>query len=160
MLPIAPRTVRSSGTTGGLPVPSLRQPGMPLAWLLGMLAWCGGCGEWSAPQPPAAEVAAAFLEAVRQGQVAAAWQETSPDFKSAMGQDRMKAYVKSQPVLRESSRLILEDTVKVQGRPYQRCLFTPASEKKQVEVLLRAERSGVWKVERLAVEDRSSEPAG
>lgn len=120
--------------------------------LLGMLVSCEGCGR-GVTQPQAADVATAFLEAIRQGQVTEAWQETSTDFKSAMGHDRIKVFVKSQPVLRESSTLFSEGTVEVQGRPYHRCLFTPASGRKQVVVLLRAERAGDWKVERLLVED-------
>jgi hypothetical protein len=121
--------------------------------LFGTFVSGGGCGGRGGPEMRAAEVATAFLEAIRQGQVAAAWQETATDFKSAMGQDRMKAYVKSESVLRESMTLISEGTVELQGRPYHRCVFTPASGKKQVVVLLRAERAGDWKVERLLVED-------
>jgi hypothetical protein len=121
--------------------------------LLGVFTSGGGCGTQGGSEMRAAEVATAFLKTIRQGEVAAAWQETSTDFKSAMGRDRMKAYVKSESVLRESMTLISESTVELQGRPYHRCVFTPASGKKQVVVLLRAERAGDWKVERLLVED-------
>jgi hypothetical protein len=142
--------VTASGRGGGCVVSPCM---VSLLLLPGVFTAGGGCGGRGGPEMRTAAVATAFLEAIRQGQVAAAWQETSTDFKSAMGQDRMKAYVKSQPVLRESMTLISEGTVELQGRPYHRCVFTPASGTQQVVVLLRAERAGDWQVERVLVED-------
>ncbi len=129
-----------------------RRFALGLVVLAGASTW-SGCGG-SAPDPDASrEIAAKFLEEIRAGRVAAAWEGTSTEFKSLLGREGLVAYVRAHPTLKEKAPadFVSFNTAERNGIPLGECAFRTSSRKSAVKVLL-ARADGAWKIERLTVE--------
>lgn len=117
-----------------------------------------GCGRTgSAVDGATRAIAVRFLDELRAGNLEPAWQSSSTEFKSLMGIENLRDYVKAHPALKvpaeyADSRTIDRDgrtlaeyrfhaTARVRGKP------VPAT----IKVLLASGDDG-WKVEQLAVE--------
>lgn len=115
------------------------------------LVLLAGCG--SPPTLPDAEgrqIAEAFLADIRGGQADAAWADTGTDFKSYMGRDAFRAFVKATPALRGPAEFGDCKMTEVNGLRVAECTFKP-----KAGGLIRVDLSpadGRWRVERLAVE--------
>jgi len=124
-------------------------------------AGCGGTGGAAVDDAQAA--AERFLDELRAGRVAPAWEGASSEFKSLMGVESLRDYVKAHPALKADARF--EEARPVGGGASTECVFhatAPATARTRgkpaqaaspatIRVLL-ARGDGGWKVERLAVD--------
>jgi hypothetical protein len=120
-----------------------------------VLAFSSGCGGPSSPDDTEARaVVERFLEQVRGGQVDAAWESTTSDFKSDEGRDSFRKYVKSRPVLSQPLEIVELKRVEVHGLTRWEAILHPPADSKSpatVRTMIAAE-GDAWKVERLVVE--------
>lgn len=114
------------------------------------LASLVGCGS-SAPPDNGVDVATAFLADIRDGKVDSAWESTTAEFKSFMGKERLRIFVRQHPVLKKPAKSAGAQVVSVQGLSRNECTFRPESGTENIKVLLAVE-DGTWRVERLNVE--------
>jgi hypothetical protein len=107
------------------------------------------------PQDLGRKVADPFLEKLRDGDTASAWDSTTAEFKSNQGRENFLRYVSSHPLLQEPLEFYAFNQVSVNKLPCGECLYgrqgSPGSGPK-VHVLL-AKELGTWKVERLMVDE-------
>lgn len=87
-----------------------------LSWsglaLVAAAALGAGCGRTSPAQVDAGqEVAATFLEELRAGRVAPAWQGTTVEFKSLMGSDALRDYVRAHPAFQARAEFVASESV-------------------------------------------------
>ena len=128
-----------------------------LGWII--YHWVGGS---SAPTPEkAVSIAEPFLSEIRNGQVDAAWESTGAEFKSLMGKEEFKKFVKEQPILKDQLQLGNVQQVTINKMQCLQCAFhKPSAEgnklenKLKVRVLIAQEPSGPWKVGRLIVDPK------
>ncbi len=141
--------------TGGLRLVSAN-PRWSRASVLGLLlavAALAGCGRSSA-QPSTEEATAVgtlFLERIRHGSAAEAWQSTTAEFKSALGQDRFVRYVADRPVLGQPLTFRDAQTVVINEQPRVECAFRHAETGAVVKLLIGREHD-TWRVDRLTIE--------
>ncbi len=109
---------------------------MALLLLLGVVAWL--IRPASTPQPGAEgkEIALAFLEQVRQGKTADAWNDSSAEFKSYMGKDTLRDLAKKTPALREKLDFVSMETTRVNGLDRKIFAFRAPKSLKQIKVTL------------------------
>jgi hypothetical protein len=115
-------------------------------------AWSvSGCG--SSANPDEAHLAAdAFLTQIRAGDVDQAWEATSSEFKSYMGRDRLRHFVRTASALKEPATLQRCQPAELDtGLVLVECVYVPEKSDKTIRVLL-DDHGGVWTVERLYVE--------
>jgi hypothetical protein len=122
------------------------------AFLLLALAGCGGAG--SAGGEGGREAAVQFLDDLRAGRVEPAWQATSTEFKSLMGHESLRDYVKAHPALKGPAEY-------AESRPIEgaltECRFRATTKTKgksvpaTIKVLVGPTGEG-WRVEKLSVE--------
>lgn len=97
-------------------------------------------------------IAEAFLTDVRTGRIDridAAWDGTTPEFKSNQGREQFRKYVKTQKRLAETAQFQSAQMSEANGVRVAECLFlTPQG---PVRVLL-ARDENKWKVERILVD--------
>ena len=121
-----------------------------------MLAFAAGCGGSSTPDDTAARtVIEQFHEQIRSGDVDAAWESTTADFKSDEGRDAFRRFVKSRPVLGQPLEFTELKQVEVNGLTRWEATLRPAADQKSSTTVVKtmiAEEAGVWKVERLIEE--------
>ncbi|HVJ66689.1 MAG TPA: hypothetical protein VM510_01825 [Caulifigura sp.] len=105
-----------------------------------------GCGP-DAPEPDASRaVAAKFLEEIRAGKGADAWQSTTAEFKSASGKESFLRDVGADKSLKAAVSFVSQQSVRVQGQDRPELLFrTPNGT--EIRIVLGLE-AGVWKVDR------------
>src|SRR3954447_18738370 len=117
------------------------------------LAFIGGPGcSRTAPEADAGrEIASAFLDEIRQGRVDAAWAGTTAEFKSMLGLEGLRAFVRKNRALREPAEFVTFAPVERNGLSLAEYSFRTAKAKKPVKVILALE-DGAWKVERLSLE--------
>ena len=125
------------------------------AMLLGSLGGCGGSGG-SVPPEEGQGLAVRFLDELRAGRVEAAWRDlTTTEFKSILGQDGLRTFVRTHPALRGPAEFAELADVERNGLPMSECTFQSTAPKppkeKSIRVLL-AREEGNWKVEKLIVE--------
>lgn len=126
-----------------------------LAALGGGLVLLGVIGWWAFGRggvPPLADDAArtiadAFLADVRGGKADAAWAGTSAEFKSLMGRDAFRAFVKSKKALKAPAEFERSERVERDGLHLVECHYRTQGGG-AVKVIL-APEAGAWKVERL-----------
>jgi hypothetical protein len=132
------------------------RPGIPAALLALSIAACGRPADESASEG-GRQAAARFLDELRAGRLAPAWQDTSAEFKSLMGLENLRDYVKTHPVLKAPAEHVETRTVDRDGRKLTESVFRATTRVRgkarsaTIRVLLTAEGDG-WKVEHLAVE--------
>ncbi len=115
------------------------------------LPGCSASGG-SAPDPEAGRaVATAFLDEIRGGKVDDAWKGTSAEFKSMLGLEGLRSFVKKNAEAREPSEFIACVPKPANGLPLAECSFRSPKRNKTLKVLLGKEE-GTWKVERFAIE--------
>jgi len=126
-------------------------------WAISALPiFAAGCGRAAPPDDQEARaVVEKFLEQVRTGQVDAAWESTTADFKSDEGRDAFRRFVKSRPVLSKPLEFAELKQVEVHGLTRWEAELRPAADPKTPPAVVKtmiAEEAGVWKVERIVVE--------
>jgi hypothetical protein len=114
---------------------------------------CGG-GGGPAPQDEGRAAAEPFLENIRNDRVDAAWESTSAEFKSDMGRENFRRFVKGHPALKQPLDFAAYEANKTNGLTFGAFDFkTPESAPKPAKVrILVARENDQWKVERLIVE--------
>ena len=114
------------------------------------------------PADNGVSIAQPFLAEIRNGQLDTAWESTSAEFKSLMGKEEFKKFVKEQPILKDSLELGTVQQVTINKSQCLQCAFhkqaatggNKLENKLKVRVLIAQERSGPWKVERLIVDTK------
>ena len=129
--------------------------GIVLVAALGAIAY-QFLGKSSSPPPDnGVSIAEPFLVSIRNGQVDAAWDSTSAEFKSLQGKEEFKKFVKEHPVLKEPLGLETFQNVTISKKTCLQCNFHKESApgaKPKVRVFIAQDVGGAWKVERLLVE--------
>ncbi|RUL84926.1 hypothetical protein [Tautonia sociabilis] len=118
----------------------------------------GGCvGPGGEGDEGARTAATEFLDEVRAGRLEAAWQGTSAEFKSLMGLENLRDFVRAHPVLGEPAEYAETRALDRGGLDLAECVFlAPAFPKgaaggSTITVLV-AEGDEGWAVERLTVD--------
>lgn len=123
------------------------------AWIALVSVSCllSGCG--SGPQPDEAEVIAeGFLAQISAGNVDEAWEATSSEFKSFMGRDRLRNFVRGAPSLKQPVTLVrCQPKALETGLELIECVYSPEKGDKTIRILLDSQQ-GKWVVERLYVD--------
>jgi len=120
-----------------------------------LLAVAAGCGASTPDDTAARTVIEQFHEQIRTGDVDAAWESTTADFKSDEGRDAFKRFVKSRPVLSQPLEFAELKQVEVNGLTRWESTLRPAAGQESSPAVVKtmiAEEAGEWKVERLLVE--------
>ncbi len=140
------------------PTDSIGIPWLPiLGGCVGFILLVGLGLWWMAPpvtpQPDVAgkEVAFAFLDLLRQGKSAEAWQGSSAEFKSFMGRENLSAWAKKTPALREKPEFISMEKTNLNGLDRSVFTFRTPKTMKKIQITL-APELGTFRVEHLAVE--------
>lgn len=129
-----------------------RRAALAMLLTLGLLPGCSGAGGGSAPAPDAGRaVAQTFLDQIRNGQVDAAWDATTAEFKSMLGKEGLRSYVKKNPEARAPAEFVACTPRPANGLPLAEATFRPAKGTKTLKVLLGKEGAD-WKVERFTIE--------
>lgn len=120
-----------------------------LAAVLGLLfVWWAG--ETAPTEDQGRQVAGQFMEQIRTGDLDAAWESTTSDFKSDLGRDAFRGFVAARPPLREAAEYVGSEEVSVHGLTRWRYNFRLASPlpsgSSDVGVLITRD-SDVWRVE-------------
>lgn len=126
-----------------------------LALLSSALTNVAGCSPFGSAAPAAADgrgIADAFLKEIRDGRVEAAWRSTSAEFKSMLGLEGLKTFVKKHPVTQKSAEFERYEAVDRNGLSMAECSYRSATPPARLKVLLASEPDGTWKVERFSVE--------
>lgn len=123
--------------------------GLLLAAVLGLLIAWGG-GETAPTEDQGLEVAGQFLEQIRTGNLDAAWESTTSDFKSDLGRDAFRGLVAARPSLQAPAEYVGSEEVAVHGLTRWRYNFRLASPlpsgSSDVGVLITRD-ADVWRVE-------------
>ena len=118
-----------------------------------LLAGCGG------PSPPddteARTVIEQFTQQLRTGEIDAAWESTTADFKSDEGRESFRAFVQQRDVL--SRPLDFEELrqIEIHGLMRWEGVLRPSGDSETPSTSVRvmiAQENDVWKVDRLVVE--------
>ncbi len=96
-------------------------------------------------------VAEEFLARIRAGQVDAAWESTTAEFKSDEGREQFRQYVSQQPLLAQPLEFAEYQATELNGLPRGQCLFQAAGSPARVRVIL-AREGNAWKAEGVRVE--------
>jgi hypothetical protein len=132
-----------------------KRSGATAALIVLVMAGCGRTG--SATPEETQAVAAQFLDELRAGRLEPAWQGTSTEFKSLMGIENLRDYVKTHPALKSPAAYAESRTIERDGRSMIEHIFRATTQVRRkpvsatVKVLLASGDDG-WKVEHLAVE--------
>lgn len=127
-----------------------------VTWAAVLLLLVAACHR-SPPPPPAAtgqQVAEAFLQQVRQGQLDAAWQSTTAEFKSYQGRDAFRQQVAQHPWLKQPLQFAAYEVNELNGLVRGQCVYRATSSKaagRQVRIVV-AQEAGQWKVDGLLLE--------
>jgi hypothetical protein len=96
-------------------------------------------------------VAEAFLTQIRAGQIDAAWESTTAEFKSDEGREQFRQYVAQFPVLRQPLEFAEYQSTSLNGLPRGQCCFRASATPARVRVVL-AREADTWKADGLFVE--------
>ncbi|WZO97533.1 hypothetical protein EP7_004570 [Isosphaeraceae bacterium EP7] len=119
--------------------------------LITLASACSAPGDSASDLDSSRAAADAFLAEIRTGKVDAAWTSTTAEFKSMLGQEGLRQFVRSNPALREPATFVSVVPVTKNTLAMTECTYKPAKRTVSVKVLLAPETSS-WKVERLIVE--------
>jgi hypothetical protein len=119
-------------------------------------AWWG-CGGRSAPAEAAVgqRVADQFLAQIREGQLDAAWQSTSAEFKSDEGRESFVREVKSKAFFRQPMTFVKYEVGDLNGLKRGQCFYESAKGGKGPAARLRivvGQDAGEWRVDGMFVE--------
>jgi len=96
-------------------------------------------------------VADTFLEQIRTGQAAQAWESTTAEFKSAEGREVFVQGLKKHPWLTKPLTFISTETVTIGNSPRSEYVYRAASGPGGVRLLAANER-GTWRIDRMKFE--------
>jgi hypothetical protein len=107
---------------------------------------------WSRPRTQPSpdqgrKIAINFLDQVRSGHPAEAWEATTAEFKSAQGKESFVQSMKSDPNFKEPVAFVSMQTVTVQEMPRSEYVFR--SENGHTLRIVIGKEGGQWKVDRL-----------
>lgn len=118
-----------------------------------------GCGTSSEPPKDASQQAATrFLAAIQAGKLEDAWQGTSTEFKSLMGLENLRDYIKTHPALKGPTEFTELRRIEREGHVMSECRFHGSAKVKgkpvpaTIDVVVGSSEGGEWKVEKLSVE--------
>jgi hypothetical protein len=119
--------------------------------LAGAVAWT-----WRrAPTQPSVEegraVAERFLELLRTGNPAQAWESTTAEFKSAEGRESFLRYVKKHAFLTKPVTFVSMQSVTIEDSPRAEYLYRAADGAATVRLLAGREQD-TWRIDRVAVD--------
>lgn len=110
-----------------------------------------GCSPQSIPEIGSGrKITEEFLNEIQAGNMDEVWQKTSSEFKSYMGREQFKAFVASNPVLREKLQFQKEEPFP-EGGKWLVCSFGAEKNPKAVKVFVGKEQN-TWLVHGLKVE--------
>jgi hypothetical protein len=134
----------------------VRRPGGRTAVIAApLVAGCGGSGgQWD---EPARTAAAQFLDELRAGRLEPAWRGCSTEFKSLMGLENLRDYVKVHVALKSAAEFTEARPIQRNGQTMAECRFRGLSKRRGKEVtatikVLVASADEGWKVEQVVVE--------
>ena len=114
------------------------------------LVLSAGCGsEPPLPEETGRPIADTFLDEIRKGNVDTAWNGTSAEFKSLMGLDSFRRYVKSHPALKNPANFQEGKRIDKPPMKLAECVYAIDKPKATKVRLILAPENDVWKVERL-----------
>jgi hypothetical protein len=120
-----------------------------------LVAGCGGSGgPW---YEQARTAAVQFLDELRAGRLEPAWQGCSIEFKSLMGLENLRDYVKTHAALKSAAEFAEARPIQRNGQAMAECRFRGTSKQRGKEVtttikVLVASAGEGWKVEQVVVE--------
>jgi hypothetical protein len=116
---------------------------------LAIWIWRGG---ETKPDIDAGRVAAdQFLELIRTGKPADAWQGTTAEFKSAEGRESFLRYIKQHPFLTKPVDFVSVQMVAVHEQPRAEYLYRADKEGNTVRLLAGLDNNQ-WRVDRITIE--------
>lgn len=134
--------------------------GVSAALMALVAAGCGRAGSGGVDGEPRA-VAVRFLDELKAGRLEPAWEGASTEFKSLMGVETLRDYVKTHPALKAPAEFAEARTIDRGGRAMAEYVFNATATAKAkargkpvastIKVLL-ASGDGGWKVEQLTVD--------
>lgn len=130
------------------------RPVLTLGAVLAAAVAVVGCGTGAPDDAEARAVVTTFIDQLRTGQIDAAWESTTSDFKSDEGRESFRKYVKGKQVLAGPLEIVELKQVEVHGLTRWEAVLHPPSDAKSPATVrtMIAEEGGAWKVERLVVE--------
>ncbi|MBL8849227.1 MAG: hypothetical protein JNG89_06065 [Planctomycetaceae bacterium] len=113
-----------------------------------------GCGAGAPDDAEARAVVTRFIDQLRAGEIDAAWESTTADFKSDEGRESFRKYVKGKPVLAGPLEIAELKQVEIHGLTRWEAVLHPPSETKPPAIVrtMIAQEGDAWRVERLVVE--------
>ena len=127
--------------------------------MIAFLVVAASYGIWALMQPgttPSAgegqKVADAFLASVQSGSADKAWESTTAEFKSDKGREAFSSLVKKNDFLTKPLEFVSTQLVDVQDQQRAEFVYRAAPKKTTVRLVIGREL-GVWKVDRLAVDN-------
>jgi hypothetical protein len=120
-----------------------------------LVAGCGrSAGQWD---EQARTSAVQFLDELRTGRLEPAWQSCSTEFKSLMGLENLRDYVKTHAALKSPAEFTEARPIDRNGQTMAECRFRGTWKQRGKEVtttikVLVASADEGWKVEQVAVE--------
>lgn len=123
-----------------------------------VLLLAAGCGGSGGPWDEQARTAAAqFIDELRVGRLEPPWQGCSAEFKSLMGLENLRDYVKAHAALKSTAEFTEARPIQRNGQMMAECRFRGTSKHRGKEVtttikVLVASAGEGWKVEQVAAE--------
>lgn len=112
-----------------------------------------GCsGQAPIPSDQGQSIAENFLAMVRSGKSDDAWAGTSAEFKSLLGKDSFRNYVRQNPALKSVSVFKSASPVENNQMKFVECIFTTSGAKPTRIKILLAPSSETWLVERISID--------
>jgi hypothetical protein len=120
---------------------------------LGLVTGLGAGCHSNSPSDEGRGIAESFLTNIREGKVDSAWSGTTAEFKSFMGLEQLRKYVKGHPVVKEPAEFSGAQAVSPNGLSATEYVFhAPVGASASTIKVLLAREQGALKVERLTVE--------
>lgn len=112
-----------------------------------------GKSEPVAPPTAGKEIAEPFLNQVRAGEIDKAWEGTTAEFKSIMGREFFREFVRDHPVFQQPLEFAELKPIVTQGLTRTECTFRqPGAPAAKPVIVLLAKENDAWKVEYVRVD--------
>lgn len=159
--PVASSVLRTRSRAAADRKPARRARALPVAIALLIVVsalaafWWRPWGRHAAPDDgEAREVVERFLAQLRSGDIDAAWDSTTADFKSDEGRESFRRYVLERPVLQQPLEFVQLGQVEIHGLTRWEAVHRPTADAGSAAAVrtLIAREGDAWKVERIVVE--------